>query len=305
MWCEIIIPTYQNRTELIACLACLAAQDCGPQAFRVWVCIDGSTDGTREWLAAHQESLPFALQGLQHPDGRNHGRNATRNLPLPYLELPYTLLLDSDMRPAPGLLTAHQTLLNKEPCISQGHTRFTQRRSNAWAAYLSTRGRFRYPPGAELPIQYTVTDNMALPTAWYVGIGGQDPAMSRHYGGDDTELGWRLQQTYAAPLLNNPAAWGENDMAKPLQQVMQQHREFGQYNLPYIRHKHPEFTSLFKAELLDSPQLKARLFRAACHPLLWALAKPLAYLPWPWLRRKTVRYGMVCAILQGYRRRQR
>lgn len=301
MWCEVIIPTYNDRHALARCLAGLAAQDCGPQAFRVWVCVDGSTDDTLNWLTQHPAAFPFALQVLTHPDGQNHGRNLTRNLPLPHLQLPYTLLLDADMVPQADMLSAHWHMQQRlGPCLSQGHAQFVLRHRNLWAAYLSTRGRFRYAQDAPVPIHYTVTDNLCLPTDWYVGVGGQDPAMSRHYGGDDTELAWRLHLAYGATLFSNPAACAANAMAKPLRQVRRQHREFGAHNLRYLRHKHPDLRAAYRSRLLEAEGWRKALAHVLTHPVLQALVWPLQWVPARAVQRAVVRYLMGAAIWRGY-----
>lgn len=98
----VVIPTYNNLAELRYCLAALAQQRY--RDFTAYVCVDGSTDETLAYLHAVEEELPF-LRVLTHPDGRNHGRNAARNLALPYLPAhKWVAFLDSDSVPLPDWL---------------------------------------------------------------------------------------------------------------------------------------------------------------------------------------------------------
>ena len=199
---SIVIPTYNNLSELKGCLAALAALPV--EDFEVWVGVDGSTDGTWEWL--QQARYPFPCTALQHPGGTNQGRAATRNLALPHLNGRYTLFLDSDMEAAPDLLTAHQAVLDRG-AVSIGAVRYRNASDNPWVAYTASRGVAKYPGGAEVPFHYFITPNTALPTAWLRAVQGFDPAISR-YGGEDMELGYcrRDHPAQAAPRGPRPTA---------------------------------------------------------------------------------------------------
>ena len=97
---SIVIPTYNNLDELRRCLAALDRLE--NRDFEVLVGVDGSTDGTRDFLESYAPKFPF--YHLYHPGGVNQGRSATRNLALGQLSGKYTLFLDSDMEAAPDLL---------------------------------------------------------------------------------------------------------------------------------------------------------------------------------------------------------
>jgi glycosyltransferase involved in cell wall biosynthesis len=99
---DVVIPTFQNADQLRRCLDSLAGQVGRLMAF---VCVDGSTDGTLEFLRS--VTYPFPLRVLEHDDRRNHGRSATRNLARWHVTAPYILFLDSDMQLAPGAIARH------------------------------------------------------------------------------------------------------------------------------------------------------------------------------------------------------
>lgn len=296
---EVVIPTRNHREGLLATLAGLAAQT--EQRFRVWVCVDGSTDGTLEAMATY--AAPFPLQVLTHPGNQHRGRTRTRNLALPHLEAPYTLYLDSDIVPLPHMLAAHLQVLQQydDRCFSLGIVHFTQKHKNAWADYLSTRGKARYPAMSAVPFQYLITDNVALPTACLLAIGGQADWLSPHYGADDTEMAWRLHRAYGYPSIHNTRAEATSDMAKKLSFVYGQMENYGRHNLRAVQQHHPDFTQNYRMDLLAGHTLKARLFRLLlARPLYW-LVRPLMGLPIPPLRRLAIHYGVAHHLLRGYR----
>ena len=104
-----IIPTYNNLKELQGCLQALDAISEGD--LEVHVCVDGSTDGTEDWL--HSSTFSFPLHVHFHPNKENQGRSATRNLALPHLNGKFILFLDSDMEADPDLLQQHLKVLNQ------------------------------------------------------------------------------------------------------------------------------------------------------------------------------------------------
>ena len=93
---DIIIPTYNNFEELKNCLLAFEYQTI--KNFRVFVCIDGSTDETLSFLQEYSDKAPYPLRILQHADCQNHGRNATRNLSLPYVESEFLVFCDLFLR---------------------------------------------------------------------------------------------------------------------------------------------------------------------------------------------------------------
>ncbi|MCH5689062.1 glycosyltransferase family 2 protein [Niabella sp. W65] len=112
---DIVIPTYNNLEELKKCLGSLETQTF--RNFKVWVAVDGSADGTLEYLSSG--CFGFMLECLQHADNKNHGRAATRNLALGCLTATYVLFLDSDLVVEHNYLESHYAVLVNN-VISQG-----------------------------------------------------------------------------------------------------------------------------------------------------------------------------------------
>ena len=289
---DIIIPTCNNLVELKACLDGFACQT--NRSFKVFICIDGSTDGTAAYLA--QAAYPFEFAALEHPDRRNHGRNAARNLALPHLTAEYLLMVDSDAAPAPDLLDAHYNLLQRHEGVSVGMFTYTNTRDNLWARYLTTRGRNRLPDGARMAFHYFNSGNAAFKRSWFTELGGQDPAMV-HYGGGDTEFAVRLFDRYHPPFFNNAKAVVSSAMNKDLAGALDQMIEFGRYNLKHIYKKHPDHRELYGIAAMKK---YSWLFALAGSALFARpIAKLLRYAP-PSAQLLIVRYLVVINVYRRF-----
>ena len=157
--------------------------------------------------------MPFPVVVLQHPDGRNHGRAATRNLALPNLMGDVVMLLDSDMRLVPDAIDEHVRLLERLDCVSVGDVVYTNADENLWARYLATRGRKKRSAGSVIrPLDF-VTANSAMRTKHLLAVGGFDETLAG-YGGEDTELALRLAARGLSFVFNASARrrrWSSKD----------------------------------------------------------------------------------------------
>lgn len=270
---DIIIPTYNNRDELLACIHGFEQQTL--KDFRLLICIDGSTDDTRESIEHLQSLSSLNINILQHSDGLNHGRNATRNLALPHITAPYLAFLDSDAVPEPNFLQEHLTILEKESCISAGDLTYTNADSNAWAHYLHSRGKKNYDQGERIPFKYITTGNLALPSTMFIELQGQDAQM-KLYGGGDTEFAFRLYSQFQRPVYYAKRAIAYSIMHKSLSFAFDQMQQFGAVNLRYIRTKHPEFTEIFRIGELTGNSMRSLLTRFALHPAFGKISEACA-----------------------------
>jgi glycosyltransferase involved in cell wall biosynthesis len=291
---DVIVPTYNNLAELQRCLGSIGPLDL---VERVLVCVDGSTDGTLEHLrrAAHD----FELVALEHPDGRNHGRAATRNLALPYLRAPFALLLDSDMKLAPGALEGHLAVLRSRMCVSVGAVRYENALQNLWARYLMTRGADKSRPGATVrPLDF-VTANSALRTEDLLAVGGFDETLSG-YGGEDTELALRLHQR-GIDFVFNANSVATTVETKSVAAGLDELRRYGASNLRTTRARHPELPAPYLVDRLESGKLPDRLFAALLNPATDAVVSLLVRIPWFALQRRLLNYKVLRAVWSGYR----
>jgi hypothetical protein len=101
-FCSVIIPTY-NRLRLLAqTLASVRVQTFTD--YEVIIVDDGSTDGTREWLASQTSRLLVLTQA-------NRGPGAARNLGASHAMCQYLAFLDSDDLWFPWTLEAYHQLV--------------------------------------------------------------------------------------------------------------------------------------------------------------------------------------------------
>lgn len=242
---DIIVPTYNNLPELKTCLAAFEKQK--TKNFRVFVCIDGSTDGTDEYL--RKCNFSYDLEILTHPGNQNMGRAITRNLPVSRLDSEYLLFMDSDIEPDADCLTEHLEILKNNDVVSVGEVLFTDE-DNIWAEYMSTRGKNKYKNGEAISAIYLNTQNTAFRTEYFIKNGGQDTDFSKYYGGDDTVLGIQLEQKFKLQMIFNGKAFGRSKMNKDITKALRQMKEFGLYNLRQIKIKYPDYNKVFRMDLM-------------------------------------------------------
>jgi GT2 family glycosyltransferase len=290
---DVVIPTFNNRAELQDCLASLAAQG---NDVRAIVCVDGSIDGTRAYLTSTTWSFETVV--LEHPDQKNHGLAAARNLALPHLEATYVLFLDSDMVLAPHAIDRHLDLVTSRQCISVGKTTYLNASANLWSRYVASRGKHKAAPGAEMSPLYFDAENAMMPARLILAVHGFDEAF-KTYGLEDTELGLRLEAT-GVPIIFNAEAMASTVETRSVAEGLELLYELGRVNLPKVRERHPEAAAPFRINQLESPRLRDRAFRSLMNPvsdLLARLMLPIA--PWT-IQRRLIAYLVIRAVWRGY-----
>lgn len=293
---DIIIPTYNNRRELQACLEGFARQSF--TSFRVLVCVDGSTDDTLQWL--HEQTFAFECSVQQHPDARNHGRNATRNLALPLLRAEFLCFVDSDLVPAPNLLQRHYDVLCARDCVSVGDVHYADASTNVWAAYSQSRGKNKYRDGAEIPYYYVATGNCAHRTKHFTAIGGQDASMTR-YGGGDTEYALRLHAHAALPVVFTQSAGCTGTMNRTLDTALQLFEECGRTNLRTIHKRHPHELAVFYLYRLTGHRISDKLFRMCLQRSIANAAQAIAPLLPASLAVVCINYCIITRLWLGWK----
>lgn len=295
---SLIIPTYNNREELLTCLESL--KKVRKRDFEVWVCIDGSTDGTAE--AVEKTKWPFPVKVLHHSDGANHGRAAARNLALPNLTGKYILFMDSDMQADPGFMEAHLAVLKGKDVISIGHVAYRNLHRNVWAKYISERGVGKFRHGEEVPYNYFIAPNTALPASWVKEAGGFDGNISG-YGGEDMELGYRLFTSRHPKFIYNRDSVVFTVQEKDLKTALSQLREYGGTGLRYVIQKWPDLSHIYWVDKCASRKIKDRLFQWLMNPFFkWIALNLIPVLPYG-LKKPLINYLVLAHVHEGYRSR--
>jgi glycosyltransferase involved in cell wall biosynthesis len=292
---DVVIPTFNNATALERCLIGLATQTASE--FRILVCVDGSTDRTLEMLAAIRHPAP--LEVLVHADRQNHGRAAARNLGLPHLRGGAVIFLDSDLIPDSRFVEGHVRLLSRRDCVSLGEVRYDAS-SSTWARYLATRGRYRTTPGRDARVLDFAGANVAMMADHVLAVGGFDEALSA-YGGEDTELGFRLWGKLGLSFVYNGDAVARTHESKSIKNGLAELREYGATNLREIRRRHPDMPPPFFSDRFDSPRLADRLFRLMLNHVSQRIASALVPRAPFVVQRRLLNYLVIGAIYDGYR----
>jgi glycosyltransferase involved in cell wall biosynthesis len=294
---DVVIPTMNNLAELRECLDGFRNQSF--KEFRIIVCVDGSTDGTIEFL--NSAKFNFEILILNHPENQNKGRDETRNLALNYLQAEFVLFIDSDILPSESLLEKHLNLLKSKDCISVGDVHINDIKENLWSYYLQTRGKRKFKNLDKIPAYYLNTQNVAFKSRYFKEIGGQDTDLSNSYGGDDTVLGHRIEKKFNIPAIFNQSAAAYSKHEKSLDIALKQMKEFGSYNLKIIKEKYPELNKIFKLNLMDSDAVYFKFLRlfltVSISKILLILLK---FSPTP-LNLWIIQFLVFSYIYQGYK----
>jgi len=99
---SVLIPSYDNRATLLACIEHLKAQTHPAERFEAIVVLDGSTDGSAEALRRCETS--FALKVVEQS---NRGRAAALNRAAAEARGPLLIVIDADILPNPGFIASH------------------------------------------------------------------------------------------------------------------------------------------------------------------------------------------------------
>ncbi len=294
---DVIIPTFNNLPDLKQCLEGFVNQSF--KEFRVIICVDGSTDGTNEFL--DNAIYGFEILKLNHPGNANKGRAATRNLALEYLNSKYILFIDSDIFPSEDLLKKHFELLSAKDCISIGEVIYKDSNKNIWSYYLQTRGKGKHKNLDIMPSYYLNTQNVAIKTKYFVEVGGHDSDLTKWYGAEDTVLGYLIENKYNIPTIFNQSAIAFSETESSLEEALKLLRGFGNINLKIIKEKYPGLNKIFKFNLMDSNSLYIKFFRLFLKESVSnLLLRILKFFPTP-LNLWIIQFLVFNAIYQGYK----
>ncbi|MGH9688977.1 MAG: glycosyltransferase, partial [Candidatus Acidiferrales bacterium] len=191
---SVIIPTYNRRETLAACLEALAHQSFSFRRYEAIVIDDGSTDGTEEFCRGYR-----ARFGFRYFRQANAGAGAARRLGVEKARGKFLLLFNDDSIADRALLAqhwrAHRDSLGAKMAVL-GDFRYPESaRNRAMTHFLSTEP-FLFPqatlaPGDHSKNAYFIASNLSLRRDAVLAVGSFDPLFRI---AEDTELGVRLRQ---------------------------------------------------------------------------------------------------------------
>ena len=268
---SVIIPTYNRREMLRACLEALCQQTQPTTDFEVIVIVDGSTDGTRELLANLETPFPLRVDWQ-----KNNGQAAALNRGVEAAEGRYCLFLDDDITADPELVaehlrvqTAHGGIMGlghltlKLPGRVDGFIRYF---ADCWTDHYT-----RMNQGAA-PLTYRdcYSGNMSVPRLTFLEAGGFAVDLPRSY---DIELGYRLGRR-GLSIVYIPKAQGQQLYLKGPREIAVDSENAGVAAVELFR-RHPSMLPSLRLGRFGGASLPEMLLRRL---LLWIAfpSRPLA-----------------------------
>ena len=268
---SVVVPTYGRRELSTRTLRSLVAQVDAPP-FEVVVVDDGADPG----LTAHVESLGLALdvRVVHHPE--NRGRSAARNTGIARATGDVVVFLDGDMVVEPGFVAAHAAGHDGPDTVVLGDIRTAPEMGRrAFVDYIDSRGVKKIPSSEPIPARYFMTGNSSVARPLLERAGGFDEEFDE-YGGEDTEMGYRLAD-HGGRFRHAAGAISWHLDLNEVPRMAERLRRYGERMLPILVRKVPrarEELGLVLAEPIaagDGPGLVCRKLAARLlfRPFWW------------------------------------
>ncbi len=230
-------------------LRSLAEQNTAGIAWELVIADDGSSIPVEEEFAAELDCLPpeaiLRIVRIKGPGNRPTARNRAWD----ESTAPLSLLMDADLEFGPDLLSAHlgEHRRAETDVVMGARINAWMPDATPWQKWFDTRAMGTSPPGP-FPWKYFITGNLSIARSLLEESGGFDPAIDR-YGGEDTELGYRLQE------LGTRFHWTPELRVHHLDRItVRRHSEkmveYGASGLRYTLEKHPGTAGLLGSDWL-------------------------------------------------------
>ncbi len=250
---SVLVATHDRPDRLVQLIEALARQDLPPRSFEVIVCDDGSRRSAAELLA--RRKTPFALEVLRQNGG---GPARARNLGLARARGDVIVFLNDDAIPAADCLRRHlaaqrgasrpRAVLGAFPLLPElvrdSFTALCERTDILFAQPIMK-------PGAIYHGLALCTGNVSLPRASLVAVGGFEARLP-FAGGEDSELGRRLQRELGLGVQYEPCIIAQHDHALTIDGYLRRQRVLG-WSVHAIAgfHGTPEFITADPALIED------------------------------------------------------
>ena len=302
---SVVIPTHGRRDLLERTLRSLDSDADGPEV-EVHVVDDGADAELDQYVAA----LPIRLRVdvVSHPECR--GRSVARNSGIDRATGEVLVFLDGDMEVVPGFLAAHASEHSDGNTVALGTIVTTREiRHDAFVRYVDSRGVRKVKPGERIPGRYFLSGNSSVSRPLLDRAGGFDEGFAQ-YGGEDTEMGYRLEQSGARFVHAADAVSVHLDL-KGVVAMARRLRVYGETTLPLLVQKAPQAGPELRLDLVH-PDLRgestmgtrmlSRVARIFCRRTFWEPAAHLAAVL-PGFVRADALFDFVraSAYLDGYR----
>jgi GT2 family glycosyltransferase len=267
---SVVIPTFNRRAHLVACLDALGRQTLPPRDYEVIVVVDGSTDGTIETLRRYRSDYRVLIE-----EQENAGQASARNRGSRMARAPYLLFLDDDIVAGSGLVAEHLAAQTRSGgVVAVGHLDFSiDGDVDGLSKWLHTWWRDHYFALASDPERPSFRDayagNLSLPANVFWRAGGFSPDFSRIA---DAVLGWRLAEI-GMKFVYVPEAAGSQQHSKRFRELAREIEARGCESVAFAE-RHPGALS----ELALGGFGKASAAELAVRRMLLRLQPPLGVL---------------------------
>ncbi|MFC2046009.1 glycosyltransferase family 2 protein [Chloroflexota bacterium] len=237
---SVVVPTYNRAAALDLTLHHLEGQSLDGDQFEVLVVDDGSTDGTRDAIAAGGFSFRLAYHRQE-----NRGAAAARNLGAEQARADLLLCLDSDVIPDARLLETHvHSHAAPSGHLVVGRVRTWPEANTAWyeKAIQPERAGMDYGPESRtIPFYMTLGGNFSIAICAFQEIGGYDQSFPAA-GCEETEFAYRASLLgYAVQY--QPAAIGYHNHPRSVGQRCRQQAAH-MSSMALLLAKHPELQTV-------------------------------------------------------------
>lgn len=196
---SIVIASYNRRPLLEKLIKALTQQSYPSEKITVFVCDDGSSDGSVEFLAACNLGIKLVL--VEKAEGSNRGPAASRNAAIAKVETEYVLITDDDTVPERNWVESHVNYLLEHPELAGVGGRIVRINNSLIGSYIDHSGAMRHPKKADGTVGYLVTANAAYRSCWINKVNGFNEAITWP-GGEDPELAFRIREAGGVLGLN-------------------------------------------------------------------------------------------------------
>ncbi len=300
---SVVVPTHGRRDLLTHTLRSLAGQRDAPD-FEVVVVDDGADPELGDWVSRECAGTGLSVRVVHHPE--NRGRSATRNTGIAEASGEVVLFLDGDMRVNDTFVAAHANKHDGGDTVVLGSiVTAPEIPRNAFADYIDSRGVKKVTSGAEIPARYFMTGNSSVARPLLDAAGGFDEEFDE-YGGEDTEMGYRLG-AHGARIRYAPDAVSWHLDLNSVPKMAVRLRRYGEFMLPILVRKVPSAREELGLHLVEPGGGGAAIKRwgayVLCRRLFWAPAAELAERLPRFLRCDPLfDFVRAAAYLDGYRR---
>lgn len=235
---SVVIPTYNRRETLAACLHALGNQSFSPRRYEVVVVDDGSSDETEEFCRNFRPRFDF-----HYVRRENGGAGAARRLGVDHARGKFLVLFNDDTIADRTLLAQHWRAHRDSPgrkLAVLGDFRYPpSERHRALTHFLSTEP-FLFPqvtlaPGDHSKNAYFIASNLSVRRDAVLNAGSFDPDFRI---AEDTELGVRLREMGFRVRYVPEARAMHDHVAFTLADLIRRAELYGRTELLLLR-KHP------------------------------------------------------------------